>query len=73
MRSGEAHRRSAAVATGTANTTQFDVSHHPALSIPCGRVGDLPVGMMLVGRRYDEATLYRIAHAFEDANDWRAR
>ena len=57
----------AVASTGTSNTTQFDLSHHPALSVPCGRVSGLPVGMMLVGRHYDETTLYRIAYAFEQA------
>jgi amidase len=61
----------ALAASGTANTMQFDISHHPALSVPCGKVMDMPVGMMLVGRHHDEATLYRIAHAFESSADWR--
>lgn len=65
-------RFAAAVATGS-NTAVFDVTHHPALSVPCGLVDGLPVGMMLVGRHLDEATLYRIAHAFEQAGDWRER
>lgn len=56
---------------GIANTPIFDATHHPALSVPCGTVDGLPVGMMLVGRHGDEATLYRIAHAFEQAVDWR--
>lgn len=48
-----------------ANTCPFDVSHHPALSLPAGMSDGLPVGMMLVGRHFDEATLYRVAHAYE--------
>jgi amidase len=48
-----------------ANTQPFNHSHHPALSIPCGSSEGLPVGMMLVGRAYEETTLYRAAHAFE--------
>ena len=31
----------------------------------------LPVGMMLVGKHYDESTIYRAAHAFEQLGDWR--
>jgi len=31
----------------------------------------LPVGMQLVGKFWDEATLYRIAHAFEQSGDWK--
>jgi amidase len=54
-----------------ANTAAFDITPHPALTIPCGLSEGLPVGMMLVGRQYDEATLYRAASAFEQAKDWK--
>jgi amidase len=50
-----------------ANTCPFDVTHHPALSMPCGMSEGLPVGLMLVGRHFDEATLYRVGHAYEHA------
>jgi amidase len=53
------------------NTSPFDVSHHPAMSIPCGMVDKLPVGMMLVGRHWEEATIYRAAHALQQSGDWR--
>jgi amidase len=49
------------------NTAQFDLTGHPALSVPCGEVDGLPVGMMLVGRHFDEGTLYRAAHAYEQS------
>jgi amidase len=55
-----------------ANTAQFDCSHHPAMSLPCGRVGGLPVGMMLVAKAFDEETLYRAAAAFEKGVDWKS-
>ena len=42
------------------------------MSIPCGLMDGLPVGMMLIGRRYQESTIYRGAYAFEQAGDWRA-
>lgn len=48
-----------------ANTGVFNHTHHPALSLPCGTHAGLPVGMMLVGRHFEEATLYRAAYAFE--------
>ncbi|GAB3344789.1 amidase [Modestobacter lapidis] len=48
-----------------ANTCPFDVTHHPALSLPCGVSDGLPVGLMLVGRHFDEATLYRVGQAYE--------
>ena len=54
-----------------ANTAPFDVTHHPAMSVPCGRIDGLPVGMMLVAKHYDEPTIYRAAYAFEQAGDWK--
>jgi amidase len=54
-----------------ANTCSFDVSGHPAFTVPCGRVNDLPVGMMLVGRRFEETTLIRLALAIEAGGDWK--
>ncbi len=51
-----------------ANTGPFNVSGHPAVSLPCGATADgRPVGMMLVGRLSDEITLYRAAYAYERA------
>ncbi len=54
-----------------ANTAAFDITPHPALTIPCGLSDGLPVGMMLVAKQYDEATIYRAASAFEQAKDWK--
>ena len=54
-----------------ANTSPFDITGHPAMSIPCGLSDGLPVGLMLTGKHYDEATIYRAAHAFEQDEDWR--
>jgi amidase len=53
------------------NTAPFDVTGHPAMTIPCGLRDGLPVGMMLVGKMWDEPTIYRAAHAFEQSGDWR--
>lgn len=52
------------------NTAPFNATHHPAMNVPCGVIDGLPVGMMLVGRHFDEMSIYRAAHAFEQANDW---
>jgi len=49
------------------NACQFDATGHPALSVPCGMQDGLPVGMMLVGKAFDEGTVYRAASAFERA------
>jgi len=48
-----------------ANTMQFNCSGHPAVSVPCGESDDLPIGMMLIGKHYQEASIYRAAAAFE--------
>jgi amidase len=53
------------------NTAPFNATGHPSMTIPCGLVKDLPVGMMLTGRMYDEETIYRAAYAFEQAADWK--
>jgi aspartyl-tRNA(Asn)/glutamyl-tRNA(Gln) amidotransferase subunit A len=42
----------------------------PAISIPCGFSDGLPVGLQLVGRPFDEATIFSIAHAYERDTDW---
>ncbi|MFK0382333.1 amidase [Agrobacterium sp. NPDC090273] len=47
------------------NTAPFDISHHPALTLPAGGINGMPVGMMLVGRHFDEATIFRAAAAYE--------
>ncbi|MDQ6639126.1 MAG: amidase [Pseudomonadota bacterium] len=54
-----------------ANTAPFDVSGHPAMNVPCGMSAGLPIGMQLVGAHYNESTIYRAAHAFEQLGDWR--
>lgn len=55
------------------NTCPFDVSGHPAFTVHCGMVGGLPIGMMLVGKHMDEATLIAAAQAFGEAGDWKTR
>jgi amidase len=49
------------------NTCPFDVTGHPALTVPCGTSSGLPVGMMLVGRHWEDGTVLRAGHAFEQA------
>ena len=48
-----------------ANTASFNCSGHPAMTVPCGMSKGLPVGMMLIGKHYDETTIYQAAAAFE--------
>lgn len=53
------------------NTAPFDVTGHPAMSVPCGMREGLPVGMMLISKYWDEGTIYQAAAAFEAIGDWR--
>ena len=55
------------------NTAPFCATGHPAITVPCGLSEGLPVGMMLIGKHWDEATIYRAAHAFEQSGNWRDR
>jgi amidase len=52
------------------NTPQFNLSHHPAISVPCGKVDDLPVGIMFVGKHFDDLTVLQAADAVEKLGDW---
>ncbi len=45
----------------------------PALSVPCGFVDDLPVGLQLIGPHFSEGKLLAAAHAFQQATDWHTR
>jgi amidase len=47
------------------NTAPFDVTGHPATSVPAGLVDGLPAGLMIVGRHFDDATCLRVAHTLE--------
>ena len=55
------------------NTCRFSLTGHPALSVPCSVEDDLPIGLMLVGRRSDDLTVLQIADAAEKTADWRER
>lgn len=48
-----------------ANTSPFDVTGHPALSVPAGTSEGLPVGLMFVGEAFDDATVLQAGDAFE--------
>jgi aspartyl-tRNA(Asn)/glutamyl-tRNA(Gln) amidotransferase subunit A len=49
-------------------TGPTDLTGHPSLSIPCGTTASgLPVGLQLIGRHFDEATLYRFGQPYEEA------
>jgi aspartyl-tRNA(Asn)/glutamyl-tRNA(Gln) amidotransferase subunit A len=54
-------------------TVSANLAGVPALSVPCGFASELPVGLQLVGRPFDEATLLRVADAFQRRSDWHRR
>jgi len=55
------------------NTCPFDVSGHPALTVPCGKIKGLPIGMMLVANHFDESSTIRASAAFEGSTNWTKR
>src|SRR5215472_5603474 len=56
-----------------ANSCPFNVTGHPVMTVPCGLSEGLPIGMMLVGRRGEDATVLRAAHAFEQISGYTVR
>ncbi len=45
----------------------------PGMSIPCGFVDDLPVGLQIVGTHFSEARLLNVAHRYQQVTDWHTR
>ena len=55
-------------------TAPFNLANVPALSINCGFTSeDLPVGLQIAGKPFDESMVFRVAHAYEQATDWHTR
>lgn len=72
IESGEAAARR--FFTRRSYTTPASLAGVPALSVPCGfSAAGLPIGLQLMGRAFEEATILRVAHAYEQATDWRRR
>lgn len=51
----------------------FSLIRIPAMSVPCGFVDNMPVGMQLLARDFEEAQLYRVSHAYQQVTDWHTR
>ncbi|HXF06189.1 MAG TPA: amidase [Blastocatellia bacterium] len=60
-------------APGSASLTITNLTGHPAVCVPCGFINGMPQAIMFTGRLYDEATLLRVALAFERATEWHKR
>jgi aspartyl-tRNA(Asn)/glutamyl-tRNA(Gln) amidotransferase subunit A len=55
-------------------TIPADMAGVPAVSVPCGfTASGLPIGLQLIGKSLDEATVLRAAYAYEQATDWHRR
>ena len=52
-------------------TNTFNLSSTPAVSVPCGfNSGSLPIGLQIAGRPGEDATVLKVAHAYEQATSW---
>jgi aspartyl-tRNA(Asn)/glutamyl-tRNA(Gln) amidotransferase subunit A len=52
-------------------TVSVNITGLPGLSVPCGlSKSELPIGLQLIGKAFDEATLLRTAYAYEQATEW---
>jgi aspartyl-tRNA(Asn)/glutamyl-tRNA(Gln) amidotransferase subunit A len=55
-------------------TGPFNLANAPAISIPCGFTReDLPIGLQIAGRPGEDETVMKVAHAYEQANQWHTR
>jgi len=50
-------------------TIPVNLAGVPGISVPCGLSNGLPLGLQLIGKHFDESTIYRVAHAFEQATE----
>lgn len=50
-------------------TIPVNLAGVPAISVPCGFANELPVGLQIIGKHFDERTIYRVASVFEQATD----
>jgi len=55
------------------NTAPFDLTHHPAISVPCGTTDGLPVGLMFAGGRFQDGDVIKAAYTWEQNSDWQER
>jgi len=51
-------------------TIPVNLAGVPGISVPCGFANGLPLGLQIIGKHFDEALVYRVAHAYEQATDY---
>jgi aspartyl-tRNA(Asn)/glutamyl-tRNA(Gln) amidotransferase subunit A len=55
-------------------TISINLAGVPAISVPCGLDSEgLPIGMQIIGKHFDEATILRVAYAHEQQTSWRGK
>ena len=67
----DAHSRMAGIRSFTG---PFNLASVPAISVPCGFTSDnMPISLQIVGRPFEDATVMKVAHAYEQATTWHTR
>ncbi|SEM92813.1 aspartyl/glutamyl-tRNA(Asn/Gln) amidotransferase subunit A [Mesobacillus persicus] len=51
-------------------TIPVNLAGVPGISVPCGFTNGLPLGLQIIGKHFDESSVYKVAHAFEQATDF---
>lgn len=51
-------------------TIPVNLAGVPGISVPCGFSNGLPLGLQIIGKHFDEASVYKVAYAFEQATDY---
>jgi aspartyl-tRNA(Asn)/glutamyl-tRNA(Gln) amidotransferase subunit A len=55
-------------------TISVNLAGVPAISVPCGFTSNtLPIGLQFIGKHFDEESVLRVAHAYEQSTDWHKR
>ncbi len=54
-------------------TCPANIAGVPAISVPCGFADGLPIGLQIIGKAFDEATVLRVAYAYEQSHEWKDR
>jgi amidase len=52
------------------DTRPYNYTGHPALTVPCGKSGGMPIGLQLIGRFWDDGLLLQAAYAYQESVDW---
>ena len=51
-------------------TVSANLAGLPGISVPCGFAHGLPVGFQLIGKAFDEATLFKVGHFYQSITEW---